>query len=153
MVGTPDVMMNFESKTELNFRSPLMAKFTIPRAKSFWSSGFEATPKTALYPSNDHVEDLCREVSARVKQDAASVSNIGQLLVEWAELEEWLLPCARQLTERNASVRKAIRALVRSTPIEVKRALLVRSSSLRGACVHSSRETPFREDLRDLARG
>lgn len=112
MAGTPDVTTNFDTKTELDFRNRLIAKFAVPRAKRFWNTGFEATPKSALYPSKDRVEELCRDVIARIQQER-SVSDIGQLLVEWAKLEELLLPRARQLTERNVSVPEAINALVR----------------------------------------
>jgi hypothetical protein len=111
MAGTPDVTSDFDTKTELDFRNRLIAKFAIPRASRFWSSGFEATPRTALYPSNDRVEELCREVSGRV-QAALSVGDMGQLLVEWAHLEEQLLPRARQISERNVSISEAIRVLV-----------------------------------------
>ncbi len=113
MAGTPDVMTNFDNKTELDFRNRLIAKFAIPRAKSFWNAGFEATPKHALYPLNDHVEHLCRDVIGMVREERATASNIGQLLVEWGMLEEKLLPRARQLTERNVSIREAINALLK----------------------------------------
>src|SRR5262249_16069580 len=107
MAGTPDVTSDSDTKTELDFRNRLIAKFAVPRASRFWSSGFEATPRTALYPSNDRVEELCREVSGRV-QAALSVGDMGQLLVEWAHLEELLLPRARQISERNVSISEAI---------------------------------------------
>jgi hypothetical protein len=112
MAGTPDVTTNFETKTEVDFRNRLIAKFAIPRAARFWNAGFEATPRTALYPSSDRVQELCQEVIARVRAERASSSDIGQLLVEWARVEERLLPRARQITERNVSVRDALRVLV-----------------------------------------
>jgi len=118
MAGTSDVTTNFDNKTELDFRNRLIAKFAIPRAKSFWNAGFEATPRTALYPSKDRVEILCRDVVARTREEGAAASKIGQLLVEWAQLEERLLPLARQLTERNVSVREGIQALVRGGQID-----------------------------------
>jgi hypothetical protein len=111
MAGTPDVTTNFDTKTELDFRNRLIAKFAVPRTKRFWTTGFEATPKTALYPSGDRIEDLCREVIARARQETPTVGDLGNLLVEWGRLEERLLPHARQLTERNVSVREAIEAL------------------------------------------
>lgn len=111
MAGTPDVTTDFDNKTELDFRNRLIAKFAIPRAKSFWNSGFEATPRTALYPSGDRVQDLCREVIVETETARAATSNLGLLLVEWAKLEEQLVPRARQLTVRNVSVREAIKAL------------------------------------------
>ena len=112
MAGTPDVTTNFETKTELDFRNRLIAKFAVPRAKRFWNAGFEATPKSALYPMNDRVEKLCLEVVDRMRL-TGSTSDIGQLLGEWAKLEERLVPRARQITERNVSVTEALRALVK----------------------------------------
>lgn len=110
MAGTADVTTKFDTKTELDFRNRLIAKFAIPRARDFWNSGFEATPRTALYPNNDRVEELCREVRERMRQ-VESVGDTGQLLLEWGKLEERLLPRARQLTERNISVRDALLTL------------------------------------------
>ena len=112
MAGTPDVCTTFDTKTELDFRNRLIAKFAVPRAKRFWNAGFEATPKSALYPANDRVEDLCREVVERMRL-AENVGDVGQLLVEWAKLEEQLVPWARQVTERNVSTAEAIRVLAK----------------------------------------
>ena len=111
MAGTPDVDTNFESKTELDFRNRLVAKFAIPCANHFWNTGFAATPKTALYPPNDRVEAICREVRTRTRDMRASTDHIGQLIVEWAKFEERILSRARRLTERNVSVREAINVL------------------------------------------
>jgi hypothetical protein len=110
MAGTPDITTDFDSKTELDFRNRLIAKFAIPRAKRFWNVGFEAIPKTALYPSSDLIEVLCRQLEIRIDQKQ-SVGDLGQFLVDWGRLEERIVPRARQLTERNLSVRDAIRAL------------------------------------------
>jgi hypothetical protein len=112
IAGTPDVTTNFETKTELDFRNRLIAKFAVPRAKRFWNAGFEATPKSALYPANDRVEKLCQEVILR-KMQTKGIGDMGQLLVEWAKLEERLLPRARQITERNISITEALRVLVK----------------------------------------
>lgn len=110
MAGTPDVTVNFETKTEVDFRNRLVAKFAIPRAKRFWNSGFEAMPRGSLYPSGDRIEELCREVVTKTRQER-SLTHVGQLLIEWAVLEERLLTRARQVTGRNVSVREAINAL------------------------------------------
>lgn len=111
MAGTPDVTSNFETKTELDFRNRLIAKFAIPRAKDFWNTGFEATPRGALYPLKDRVHGLCQEVITQISKKEAASGDPGQLLVEWGKLEEQLLPRARRLTEKNISVREAIKAL------------------------------------------
>jgi hypothetical protein len=113
MVGTPDVTTNFDTKTELDVKNRLIAKFAIPRAKHFWNSGFEAMPESALFPSGDSVEDLCLEIGARTREVEQSSSSAGEFLLEWAELEKKLVPLARQLTERNVSIGEAIEALMR----------------------------------------
>jgi hypothetical protein len=55
---------------------------------------------------------LCQEVIAQISEEEAAIGDLGKLLIEWAKLEEQLLPRARQLTEKNLSIREAIRALV-----------------------------------------
>jgi len=112
MAGTPDVTSNFETKTELDFRNRMIAKFSIPRAKTFWNAGFEGTPRTALYPPTDRVQELCEEVITHIRQKEAATGDLGQLLVEWAKLEEQWLRRARQLSGKNISVREAIGYLV-----------------------------------------
>ncbi len=149
MAGTPDATIDFENKTELDFRNRLIAKFAIPRATKFWNAGFEATPKTALYPSSDRVQELCTEVIARVRAQRASSSEMGQLLVEWAKLEEQLLPRARQITERNVSTPEAVRALAaRGQLSEEVAASLERVRRVRNIAAH----TPGRLQGSDVSR-
>jgi hypothetical protein len=50
LAGTADVTTDFDSKTELDFRNRLIAKFGISRARTFWGSGFDPIPESALYP-------------------------------------------------------------------------------------------------------
>lgn len=149
MAGTPDVSTNFETKTEVDFRNRLIAKFAIPRGKRLWNAGFEATPKTALYPSNDRVEQICRNVIARVAEERAASSSMGQLLVAWTSLEGQLLSRARQLTERNVSVREAIWNLVKRGRIREDLAAELDSvRRVRNAAAH----TPERVNEVDVIR-
>jgi uncharacterized protein DUF4145 len=140
MVGTPDITTNFDTKTELDVRNRLIAKFAIPRAKYFWNSGFEAMPESALFPSGDSVEELCREIKTRTREVESSSSS-GQFLVEWAQLEEKLVPQARQLTERNVSVGEAIDALVRHKRISGDLAAALHEiRRVRNAVAHTPRK-------------
>ena len=80
MAGTPDVSFDFESKTELDFRNRLIAKFAIPRAKTrFWSGGFAAIPQEALYPPADLIQALCAEIGAEVEQSHRPAGTLGDL--------------------------------------------------------------------------
>ena len=58
------------------------------------------------------MEAICRDVVSQVQRERVAVSDMGELLVEWAKIEERILRRARQLTERNISAREAIHALV-----------------------------------------
>lgn len=112
LAGTSDVTFDFESKTELDFRNRLIAKFAIPRAKSFWGTGFEQIPETALYPRGDAILDLCTTLKTEL-QEELQPGHLGEFVKEWAAIEEYLLERGRRATERNVSVREAISALTR----------------------------------------
>ncbi|HKD15566.1 MAG TPA: hypothetical protein VKE71_13610, partial [Candidatus Angelobacter sp.] len=110
LAGTADTTTDFESKTELDFRNRLIAKFEIPRAKSFWGPGFDQIPETALYPRGDSILELCAGLQTEVK-DERKPGDLGAFIREWVRLETYLLDTARHLTQRNVSPREAISAL------------------------------------------
>jgi hypothetical protein len=110
LAGTTDVTTDFESKTELDFRNRLVAKFVIPRAKTFWGSGFNAIPESTLYPDGDTIRELCADLEAELKKELRP-GEIGEFISEWATIENLLLETARRVTERDVSVREAIAAL------------------------------------------
>lgn len=110
LAGTADVTTEFDSKTELDFRNRLIAKFAIPRAKTFWGSGFEQIPESALYPKGDSIQELCAHLRTELSNELQP-GDVGQFIKEWARLEEYLLDTARRATERNVSVREAIASL------------------------------------------
>lgn len=107
LAGTADVTTEFESKTELDFRNRLIAKFAIPRAKAFWGAGFERIPQSALYPKGDRILDLCSNLREELREELQP-GQLGEFIGEWAGLEEYLLEEARRVTQRNVSVREAI---------------------------------------------
>ena len=113
LAGTADVTIEFDSKTEMDFRNRLIAKFAIPRAKAFWGAGFEQIPETALYPKGDTILDLCTNMRMELREELQP-GDLGEFNKEWAGLEEYLLDDARRMTERNVSVREAIAALAKS---------------------------------------
>jgi hypothetical protein len=140
MAGTPDVTTNFDSKTEVDFRNRLIAKFAIPRTKRFWGTGFELIPRSALLPSGDRIEELCSRVRAQVP-DELQPGDLGVFVREWADLEEILTARARQTTERNLSLREAISALVRSEQLSPSHASALDSlRRFRNVAVHQPRE-------------
>jgi hypothetical protein len=107
LVGTADVTTDFESKTELDFRNRLIAKFAIPRAQTFWGTAFSQIRDTELFPRGDKILDLCDELKGALHDEIVE-GDIGTFVKQWATLEKTVLENARRLTERNVSVREAI---------------------------------------------
>jgi FRG domain len=110
LAGTTDVTTDYDSKTELDFRNRLIAKFEIPRTKAFWGIGFNQIPETALYPRHDAILDLCQKLKAELVEELQT-GDLGEFIKQWTALEDYLLVTARQLTGRNVSLREAISVL------------------------------------------
>ncbi len=116
LAGTTDVTLEFDSKTELDFRNRLIAKFAIPKGKQFWGRGFDRIPEASLFPRRDIVLDLCSELKSELRYELQS-GDLGDFVKEWADLEESILRNARRITERNVSVRNAITILAQRNEI------------------------------------
>jgi hypothetical protein len=110
LAGTTDVTTEFDSKTELDFRNRLVAKFAIPRAKEFWGNGFDQIPESALFPLHYRILELCNDLKYEIKSEMKS-GDLGDFVKEWATLGEYLLSEGRRITERNVSIREAIAQL------------------------------------------
>jgi len=158
LAGTADVTTDFDSKTELDFRNRLIAKFAIPRARTFWGSGFDQIPESALYPKGDKILDLCNDLKTELR-DELKPGDLGAFVKEWAVLEEYLLETARRLTERNVSVREAISVLERRGVLSKNDAQQLEAlRSIRNSVVHrpGTVEPPvlrgWLERIQELAR-
>lgn len=139
LAGTADVTIDFESKTELDFRNRLIAKFAIPRARTFWGAGFDQIPETALYPRGDQILDLCNDLKGELR-DELQPGDLGAFIGAWAELEESLLETARRVTARNVSVREAITALAKRGELKGEQATeLDALRRFRNVVVHTPR--------------
>lgn len=136
LAGTADVTTDFDSKTELDFRNRLIAKFAIPRTNAFWGPGFDQIPETALYPKGDAILELCASLRAELS-DELQPGQLGEFIKEWARLEEYLLENARRATERNVSVREGIAALSKRGRLTPEQASLLDSlRKFRNGVVH-----------------
>jgi hypothetical protein len=139
MVGTPDVTSEFDSKTELDFRNRLVAKFSIPRAPArFWGDDFGAIPRSALYPQADQIRVLCDGILEDVQRSRPKSASVGDFLIDWSNLEHQLLDRARQITGRNISLGRAIHELVKSEDLPSELAKELQSlRAIRNSVVHS----------------
>jgi len=113
LAGTDDITTNFEAKTELDFNNRLLAKFIIPNNKAFWGKGFTQIPKNSLYPDNDPIYKLCKQIKV-IADKELKTGDLGEFLKSWAELEEIIVTLASKQSDRFMSVREANRLLVES---------------------------------------
>ena len=153
LAGTADITTDFDSKTELDFRNRLIAKFEIPRAKAFWGKGFNQIPETSLYPKKDVILDLCLGLKDELR-DETKPGDLGTFIKEWARLEEHLLDSARRLTQRNLSVREAIAALAKHGTVSSDEAKQLDSlRNFRNTAVHhpgAVDESAFKKPLAEV---
>lgn len=116
LAGTDDIMYDYDDKSILDFNNRLLAKFVIPNNNSFWNLDFHQVSRKSLYPENDTIASLCLEIKGSVAKELKS-GSLGEFLMLWNELEERLLAKAKNLTQRNLSIRESIRVLYEKTVI------------------------------------
>ena len=147
MAGTPDVTTNFDRKSELDFRNRLLAKFAIPSAKRFWNTGFERMPPEALFPTDDRVQELCKQIPRNMWSYLRESEHSGELIHEWGKAEERLLNEVRRITEQNLPLGKAINVLVeRGRMPEYVAAELQQIRRVRNVAAH----TPSKADTAEV---
>jgi hypothetical protein len=111
LAGTEDLTIEYESKTELDFKNRLIAKFIIPNGKKFWGRGFSKIPNSVLYPKGDRVGTVCDLIKSELKYEIQP-GHIGEFLKEWSELESLILEKSKYKKDpRVYSTRKAISIL------------------------------------------
>jgi len=67
LVGTADVLNDYENRAELDFKRRLIAKFKISNSNEFW--GNQDSLEKYLMPKDDQVEILCKEIKDALKQE------------------------------------------------------------------------------------
>lgn len=113
LAGTDEVTIDYSSKSELDFNNRLIAKFQISKNPEFWGQGFDPIPIEALYPKNDRIEALCREIGQEAG-GGIEATELGAFLQLWAAIESRLLTLARARVDRVYSAIEAIRVLEQS---------------------------------------
>src|SRR5262249_19711665 len=102
--------------------------------------------------------ELCKDLKLELR-DELQPGELGTFIKEWVNLEEYLLAHARKVTERNISVREAIRALSKRGDLTEEQALeLDALRRFRNSVVHQPTSVPagalseWLERTRHLAR-
>ena len=69
LAATEDIAAEYDSKTELDFKNRLIAKFLIPNNDRFWGKGFTKIPRDVLYPRDDKVGKICEDIKEQLKKE------------------------------------------------------------------------------------
>lgn len=112
LVGTDDITNDYAYKNELDLNNRLIAKFEIPNNKQFWGRSFDHIPKNALYPKNDIIEKICKQIGKKLSIDLGA-SSIGEFLKLWTQIEQVLLNEARKHIREVHNTRSAILVLLK----------------------------------------
>lgn len=112
LVGTDDITNEYDRKEELDLNNRLIAKYEIPNSNSFWGKSFDRIPKNALYPNDDTIEKICRDIGKDLESEVAP-SNIGAFLKLWTDLEQIVLKSARIHIRDVHNIRNAISILLK----------------------------------------
>jgi hypothetical protein len=67
LVGTADILSDYEERSELDFKRRLIAKFKITNSKDFWQD--QDSLEKYLMPDNDQVQALCEEIKNALKEE------------------------------------------------------------------------------------
>lgn len=111
LVGTDDITNEYSNKSELDLNNRLIAKFEIPNTDIFWGKEFDKIPETALYPQNDTIEQICKEIGKELVSDIAP-TNLGEFLKLWTEFEQMILNDARKYKRDVHNMRDALLTLM-----------------------------------------
>lgn len=112
LIGTDDITNEYDSKGELDLNNRLIAKFKIPNNNKFWGKHFDRIPKDALYPQNDFIEEVCKEIVSKIQVEHTS-SNIGDFLKLWTNLESLLIKRSRKYIRETHRLRDALYVLMK----------------------------------------
>lgn len=140
VIGTPDVMTDYDNKSELDFNRRLVAKFEIPVGQEFWGDGSDAIPEYLLYPENDLVLDRSMEIRDSIGK-MARAGDVGTFVMNWSKVEAALRFRADTPRERVVPIGRSIENLLEKGLIDRTTALKIENlRSIRNRIVHRTAE-------------
>lgn len=67
LIGTTDIIEEYESKNELDLNQRLFAKFKLINSDDFWDDIFKPIPQDLIYPANDLIKKICDNVKKNLE--------------------------------------------------------------------------------------
>lgn len=147
LVGTEFIHDDYIEKNELDFNRRLVAKYKIPNSRAFWGNNLSAIDKKVLYPENDLLLDICKEIKLDINSIVVSNESAGEFLLKWNKLNSVLW----KNSNRKYSILQNIKYLKENNNIDdntVKKIEIVRE--LRNRLVHNTSLISEREILQKI---
>ena len=109
LIGEDEFSETYTNKDELDLNNRLVAKFKFKNNEAFWGESERALTKEDLYPKDDEVETLCKEVSEELYNTLASKRNVKisgdyylAFMSSWVEIEKLLFEYLGRFNNRKA---------------------------------------------------
>lgn len=97
LIGEDEFSETYTNKDELDLNNRLVAKFKFKNNEDFWGESERALTKEDLYPKDDEIEALCRDVSEELYNSLASHRSVKisgdyylTFMSRWIEIEKLL---------------------------------------------------------------
>lgn len=109
LIGEDEFSETYTNKDELDLNNRLVAKFKFKNTKEFWGDSEKALTREDLYPKDDEIEALCKEVSNELYDVIASRRNANisgdqylAFMKGWIAIEKLLFEYMGRFTERQS---------------------------------------------------
>lgn len=160
LIGEDEFSETYTNKDELDLNNRLVAKFKFKNTKEFWGDSEKALTREDLYPKDDEIEALCKEVSNDLYDVIASRRNANisgdqyfAFMKGWIAIEKLLFEYMGRFTERQSLSSAGFIKMIDDNDLRKK---LHRARVQRNYLAHNvDSNTPIKEffneeDLKDL---
>lgn len=160
LIGEDEFSETYTNKDELDLNNRLVAKFKFKNTKEFWGDSEKALTREDLYPKDDEIEALCKEVSNELYDVIASRRNANisgeqyfAFMKGWIAIEKLLFEYMGRFTERQSLSSAGFIKMINDNDLRKK---LHRARVQRNYLAHNvDSNTPIKEffneeDLKDL---
>lgn len=160
LIGEDEFSETYTNKDELDLNNRLVAKFKFKNTKEFWGDSEKALTREDLYPKDDEIEAICKEVSNELYDVIASRRNANisgeqylAFMKGWIAIEKLLFEYMGRFTERQSLSSAGFIKMIDDNNLRKK---LHRARVQRNYLAHNvDSNTPIKElyneeDLKDL---
>lgn len=109
LIGEDEFGETYTNKDELDLNNRLVAKFKFVNNNDFWGNSEKALSKDDLYPQDDEIESLCKEVLSELYNEIARDRNREisgdyylSFMKEWVKIERLLFEYSNRYNTRSA---------------------------------------------------